>query len=451
MAMVTKTLIRDDLTPVSAYAALRAAQRGPTFLLESVVNGERWGRYSILGYRPRHQIRIAADAGDPLLVLAQRTPAFVPQVFANVATRFAQSQVGVFMYDLVHSMASIPTPEPLGDVVRLLEQPTVVVFDHWQQSLHLAAHDEAGLEQVIADLEQSVPLRRLSPPKPMQMPAGLNISMDDSAFAAMVERTKEYIAAGDVFQTVLSRTFTVPAANKDPLDVYRALRVLSPSPYMYLVDFPEEKGGDAWTVVGASPETLVRMEQGQITLRPLAGTRRRGRSEAEDEAFAQEMLHDEKERAEHVMLIDLARNDVGRVAKVGSVYLPKIMEIDRFSHVMHMVSEVRGQVRDGVSPWDVIRATFPAGTLSGAPKVRAMQIIAEQERSARGVYGGAVGYVDGAGNIDLAIAIRTIIFRNNMAEVRAGAGIVEGSDPKLEVMETHNKAKAGLAALAAVE
>jgi anthranilate synthase component I len=266
-----------------------------------------------------------------------------------------------------------------------------------------------------------------------------------------VGRAKEYIAAGDVFQVVLARRFSSPRGDADPFDVYRALRVLSPSPYLYFLDFAPTGSAPGVQIAGASPETMVRYAGGKMTLRPIAGTRPRGATEAEDEALAAELLADPKERAEHVMLIDLARNDVGRVSRAGSVELTANMVIERYSHVMHIVSEVTGRPRPEVTPGDVVRSAFPAGTLSGAPKVRAMQIIREIEPDARGVYGGAVGYAMPDGSLDFAIAIRTVVAEDGVFQVTAGAGIVEGSVPAMEAQETRNKAQAGLAAIRAAQ
>jgi anthranilate synthase component 1 len=265
-------------------------------------------------------------------------------------------------------------------------------------------------------------------------------SFDRAGFCAAVEKAKEHIRAGDIFQVVLSQRFRVPLGPTDIFDVYRAMRIINPSPYMYFLRLPDR------VVAGASPETLVRLEEGQAHVRPIAGTRHRGRNEAEDRAIEQELLADPKERAEHVMLVDLGRNDVGRISKAGSVQVTDRMIIERYSHVMHIVSNVVGELEPGRDALDVLRATFPAGTLSGAPKVRAMQIIDELEPERRGVYGGAVGYIGFDGNMDVAIAIRTIVARNGQMWLQAGAGIVEASDPDKEYEETVNKARAGLLA-----
>ncbi len=288
----------------------------------------------------------------------------------------------------------------------------------------------------------------LALPDRLKLPADVEVNVDDAQYAAMVRRAQEYIAAGDAFQIVLARSFSVPRAGRDPFDAYRAMRVLNPSPYMYFLDLPPGPGERARTqIAGASPETLVRLEGGTMTVRPLAGTRRRGATPEEDEALERELLADPKERAEHVMLIDLGRNDVGRVAETGSVHLVRRMEIERYSHVMHIVSEVTGRVPASTPPLEVLRAAFPAGTLSGAPKVRAMQIIRELEAAPRGIYGGAVGYVSRTGDLDFAIAIRTAVCRDDRFVVTAGAGIVEASDPASEAEETRTKARGVLCAI----
>jgi anthranilate synthase component 1 len=296
-------------------------------------------------------------------------------------------------------------------------------------------------------------LQPLPAPDPKAEPDAVHVSMDDATFMRNVARAKEYIAAGDAFQVVLARRFVSPMGSAEPLDVYRALRVLSPSPYLFFINFAESLVAPPLTIAGASPETLVRLQGGQMTLRPIAGTRPRGATPDEDRRLAAELLDDPKERAEHVMLIDLARNDVGRVCTPGSVKLTANMVVERFSHVMHIVSEVVGTPRPDVTAGDVIRSSFPAGTLSGAPKVRAMQIIRELEPDARGIYGGAVGYMmprgAASGDLDLAIAIRTVVCRDGQFEVTAGAGIVEASVPASEALETRNKARAGLAAIRA--
>jgi anthranilate synthase component 1 len=484
----TRTLVADALTPVRAYAALRAADpEGASFLLESVVGGERWGRYSILGYRPRYEAILDRDgwklrpgSGDPT---GRRTPSFsarpgdpiasagglfqaprgqqkVFQGDASMAARFAASHVGYLAWDIVHLIDKVPAgsdatwQKHFVPLARFLGGATVVVFDSLAQTVTIAAEDPADVERALVDLERSTALTHIAVPDRSRIPGDVTTDLDDDAYMDRVRRAKEYIAAGDAFQVVLSRTFSVPREGRDPFDVYRAMRLVNPSPYMYFLDLPpipsaSAGGAPRLSIAGASPETMVRLEDGTMTVRPLAGTRPRGKTAAEDLALEAELLADPKERAEHVMLIDLGRNDVGRVARVGSVELLRRMEIERYSHVMHIVSEVRGRVRADVPPLEVARAAFPAGTLSGAPKVRAMQIIRELEARPRGIYGGAVGWVGGSGDLDLAIAIRTMVCKGDTFEVTAGAGIVEGSDPKSEADETRNKARGVLCAIEA--
>jgi anthranilate synthase component 1 len=451
----TQTLVADSLTPVAAYAALRRADAGPSFLFESVVSGERWGRYSMLGYRPRREVLLNAPpvgqklaSGDPFADLAQQI-VLGGELEPDMAARFARAHVGYLAYDLVHFTTKVerwPEHQPLA---RLMSEATVVVFDNLRQTVTIASTEQADVERARHDLDRGATLRALDTPDPNAVPGDVDILMDDATYEAKAVRAKEYIAAGDAFQIQLGRTMVTSAGTTDPFDVYRALRMLSPSPYMYFVDFPEKDGIPSLQIAGASPETLVRVEDETVTVRPLAGTRRRGRTPAEDAALCAELLADPKELAEHVMLIDLARNDVGRIAQTGTVKVPVRVQVERFSHVMHIVSEVSGRVRPDLGPWDVIRAAFPAGTLTGTPKVRAMQIIRELEPRPRGVYGGAVGYVGPSRDLDLAIAIRTILCQKGQFEITAAAGIVEGSVPALEAKETRNKARAALAAIRA--
>lgn len=448
MPIFTKSLIVDGITPVGAYAVLRRDAGAGSFLLESVVPGERWGRYSILGYRPEVALDIRGQAGvDPFSELARLTASNAARE-ADIASRFAQAHVGLLAYDMVHYATPVPAwPGNSAPIARLVGKANVVVFDNLTHTATIAAHSSEELARAVAHLTQVPALPPMAPPDASALPPDIEVNTSDEAFSASVERSKEYIRAGDAFQIVIARTFSVPTDNADPFDVYRALRVLSPAPYMYLLELPGDGTIERTAIAGASPETLVRLENGKVTLRPIAGTRRRGRSEAEDAELAQEMLADPKERAEHVMLMDLARNDVGRVVEAGSVSLPQQMVVERFSHVMHIVSEVEGKLREGQGPWDVLRATFPAGTLSGAPKVRAMQLIRELEPRPRGAYGGAVGYVTADGELDFAIAIRTVVMRGGRFEVTAGAGIVADSAPELECLETRNKARAALASI----
>ncbi len=444
-----KVLVADGFTPVGAYAALRKNAGRGSFLLESVVGGERWGRYSILGYRPKSVVVLEGETGaDPFTRLAELVPAGGHDT-SDPAERFATAHVGLLAYDLVHFATKVPEwpKDAQGPLARLLGDCTVVVFDRLTHTLTIASTDEADLALAEADLARVTALPPIEPPDPQAQPEDLTLGMSDEEYSAAVEKCREYIRAGDAFQVVPGRTFSVPTDGADPFDVYRALRVLSPAPYMYLLELPAENNASAVAIAGASPETLVRVEGGKVYLRPIAGTRRRGRSDEEDRALAEEMMADPKERAEHVMLIDLARNDVGRIAATGTVRVPHQLFVEKYSHVMHIVSEVEGQVREGQGPWDVLRATFPAGTLSGAPKVRAMQIIRELEPRPRFAYGGAIGYVTRGSDLDFAIGIRTVIMRDGRFEVTAGAGVVADSDPRLECKETRNKARAALAAV----
>ena len=448
--MYTKTLVVDGITPVGAYAALRASAGRGSFLLESVVPGERWGRYSILGYRPKsHVVVRPSGTEDPFSQLARLVPTG-GEPEPDVARRFARSHVGMVAYDAVHYTTKVePWPDTGAPLARLVGNATVVVFDNLEHSATIAASDQGDVDRAETDLRAVGSLAPLAPPDPTALPSDVEVSMSDEDYGRVVVAAKEYILAGDIFQVVPARTFSTPVGRADPFDVYRALRVLSPAPYMYLLEFPATDDAPPVAIAGASPETLVRVEGRKIFVRPIAGTRRRGRTPDEDEALAQEMLADPKELAEHVMLIDLARNDVGRVAETGTVTLPINMQVERFSHVMHIVSEVEGLLGPVHDSWDVLRATFPAGTLSGAPKVRAMQIIRELEGRPRGAYGGAIGYATPSSDLDFAIAIRTVVMNEGRFEVTAGAGIVADSVPRLEAKETRNKARAALAAIEA--
>jgi anthranilate synthase component 1 len=468
--VTTLTFVADTMTPVHAYAALRrAAGESASFLLESVVGGERWGRYSIIGYDPKHEItlqpsghwvgprglphgmRSTDNAKDPLEAARSLFEGTLdPAELRHPAARFAQSYVGYLGWDIVHAIDKVPGwgARITAPLARFFGGATIVVFDGLSHTVTIAADDPSDIERTRSHLDRTPPLPVLPLPDRSRLPAGIDIDMDDAAYAAMVRRGKEYIAAGDAFQVVLARQFVVPRAGRDPFDAYRAMRVLSPSPYMYFLDLPPGPGERSRTqIAGASPETLVRLEDRVMTVRPLAGTRPRGATTEEDESLARDLLADPKERAEHVMLIDLGRNDVGRVAETGTVKLPRRMEIERYSHVMHIMSEVTGRVPPSTPPLEVLRAAFPAGTLSGAPKVRAMQIIRELEAAPRSIYGGAVGYVSKTGDLDFAIAIRTAVCKDDVFTVTAGAGIVEGSHPQAEADETRNKARAVLCAI----
>lgn len=474
MTIHARTVVADGLTPVAAYAALRAADpEGASFLFESVEAGQRWGRLSILGYRPRYELvlrrgrwtaharragveppRVDAATGDPFAPLEPLFRTAAPPADVPEHARLASAHVGFFAWDVVHALERVPPPPGLAEAdepaARFLGGSVTIVFDQLRQTMTVLAADARDVDHAIEDLRAAPPLRTIAPPDRGRLPDGVVEELDDEAFGRLVLRSKEFIASGDVFQLVLGRKFTVPREGRDPFDVYRAMRLLNPSPYMYFLDLPALEGETGrLRIAGASPETMVRLEDGTVTVRPIAGTRPRGATDAEDARLEAELAADPKERAEHVMLIDLGRNDVGRVAEIGSVRLSRTMELERYSHVIHIVSEVQGRVRAGTPPLDVLRAAFPAGTLSGAPKVRAMQIISELEGRPRGLYGGAIGYATSDGSLDFAIAIRTAVCRGESFVVTAGAGLVDDSDPRAEAQETRNKARAVLCAIEA--
>jgi anthranilate synthase component 1 len=478
LCFVYREVLADSDTPVSAYAKLG---RGPySFLLESVVGGEKWAAYSFVGVKPRAVIRARGERVEVLrpdgagfrVAEEVRTAAplsYVDDFLAALAPavppglpRFFGGAVGWLGYDIVRTFEKLPNvrPDDLGlPEICFAITDTVVIFDNLRGTLKVVAAvdvadakaDEAlgvayddACARIDAVLERLArpgsPLRPLDPTPAAVVPSPRAVTARET-YQDGVTRIQEYIRAGDAFQVVYSQRFEVPRGEVDPFDVYRALRVTNPSPYMFHLEFPEA------VVTGASPECLVRAEAGEVEVRPLAGTRKRGATPEEDVALADELAADPKERAEHVMLIDLGRNDVGRVSAPGSVRVDEIMKIERYSHVMHISSHVRGKLRAGVRASDVIRAAFPAGTLSGAPKIRAMEIIEELEPSRRGIYGGAVGYISYSGNVDLAIAIRTLVTKNDTIHVQAGAGIVADSRPEAEHQECVNKARAVLSAV----
>ncbi len=466
---VWRSIAADLDTPLSVY--LKLADGPNAFLLESVQGGENWGRYSIIGLPCRRSWRASGrrleklDFGrvverlndvDPLDVLADvigRTSS--PRL--DELPGFTGGLVGYFGYETVALLEPrldfSAKPDELGvPEILLLEAEELAVFDNLAGRLNLIVNADPAepdaWQRAQRRLEQLAHRLRCGSPG---YPPAMNLLIPGEAdyrcdfgqkdFMAAVQRIKDYILAGDVMQVVLSQRMSVDLAAR-PLDVYRALRSLNPSPYMYFFDF-----GD-FQVVGASPEVLVRVQGGQAMVRPIAGTRPRGKTPAEDRALEAELKADPKELAEHLMLIDLGRNDIGRIAETGSVELTDQMVIERYSHVMHLVSEVHGRVANDASAVDVLKATFPAGTLSGAPKVRAMEIIAELEPVRRGIYAGAVGYLDWHGEADLAIAIRTALVQGGTLHVQAGAGIVADSDPAKEWEETLNKGRALIRAVA---
>jgi anthranilate synthase component 1 len=465
---VYRRLLADLETPMSVY--LKLAQSGtPSFLLESVEGGEQLGRYSFLGVNPRGLVRVKngfltrtwdgvtetrplADGEDPLHVVEAEfnrvSPVHIPGL-----PRLVGGAVGYLSYDIVRYFERLPESAPdeldVPEAAFMLPD-SLVIFDHVKRQLIVMAnaHNTGDADAAYQDA-----IRRIDricsalgrPLPPMDEPKGQGgqtprSNVTQQEFEDRVRRAKDYIAAGDAFQIVLSQRLTLETS-ASPIMIYRALRATNPSPYMFFLSF-----GD-FTLMGASPEMLVRCEDGIATNRPLAGTRPRGKDEAEDKALADELLADPKERAEHVMLVDLGRNDLGRVCDYGTVKVTDMMRVERYSHVMHIVSQVQGRVRPDMRAFELLRATFPAGTLSGAPKVRAMEIIEELEDLRRGPYGGAVGYFSYDGSMDMCITIRALLMRDQTVTLQAGAGIVADSDPTKEFEETHNKARALTAAI----
>ncbi len=479
---VYRQLVGDTLTPVSAFCTIQEGDW--SFLFESVVGGERVGRYSFLGSGPllrfqafnrrvviHEPARGAARRGawavrelehaDPLLLLEQTLSAYRAPHVAGLP-RFCGGAVGYAGYDTVRYVERLPNPPPddraLPDLCFAFYD-RMVIFDHITKTIAVVAHartdtgdpqtayrDACGrvdrlverLQQGVADLQ----LTDIAPIGEVHLPYQSNFG--PGAYEAAVETCKEYIRAGDIFQVVLSQRL-IAETRARPFDIYRTLRVVNPSPFMFYL-----RTGPL-CLVGSSPEIMCRVEGDRVTIRPLAGTRRRGRTEEEDDRLAAELLADPKERAEHIMLVDLGRNDVGRVARYGTVQLNDVMTVERYSHVMHICSSVTGRLREGKSAFDALRACLPAGTLSGAPKVRAMEIIDELEPCRRGPYGGAVGYVDFSGNMDTCIALRTMVLKGQTAYLQAGAGIVADSVPQTEREETLNKAMGLLRALEIAE
>jgi anthranilate synthase component 1 len=473
-------VVADTLTPVACFA--NVVGDGEGFLLESVEGGERWGRYSFVGRRPLATLtargRVVQATG--LLGLGRSDDGILAAV-EDLVARFRSPSlaglpplhgglVGCLGYDVVREVERLPDPPP--DDLGHPDASLVVIgqfcaFDHWRQRIVLidnvvvpqseegtvdpeaagAAYDAActRLHELAADCArpQQGAGDMVAVPPPGLEKAESARTMTSEEYMAAIEAAKEYIVAGDIFQVVLSQRYDLEL-EADPYDVYRALRLLNPSPYMYFLRFTEV------TVVGASPEPMVRLRDGIVTSRPIAGSRPRGENEQHDRLLEGELAEDPKELAEHIMLVDLARNDVGRVVRFGTETVDELMTIERYSHIMHITSQVTGELSEGKSPIDVLRATLPAGTLSGAPKVRAMEIIDELEPTKRGIYGGVVGYIDFSGNLDTAIAIRTMVVTpDGRASVQAGAGIVADSDPRSEDEECANKAGALLVAVTA--
>jgi anthranilate synthase component 1 len=450
-------------TPVSAY--LKVARGRHSFLLESVEGGERLARYSFIGTEPYRVLRTGERAaanetpGDPLLHIEDELRRLKPVAIAGLP-RFHGGAVGYMAYECARYYERLPVPEadPQGIPEAIfLFTDTLLVFDHLQHAIKVVSHArldgdiEASYRQATWKIEELVrrleqPLSRL-PYEPLAgepVDATVRSNNTREAFCAKVERAKEYIYKGDTYQIQVSQRFERRTA-AHPFEVYRALRRVNPSPYMYYLEL-----GDL-QVVGASPEMLIRVEDGVIETHPIAGTRRRGRDAEDEQRMAEELQSSEKERAEHIMLVDLARNDLGRVCTPGSVRVTSLMAIERYSHVMHMVSHVVGTLRPDVTTYDALRAYFPHGTVTGAPKIRTMEIIAELEGERRGGYGGCVGYFDMSGNCDTALAIRTIWMKDGVAYVQAAGGVVYDSTPEEEYLESQNKARAMLRAIELAE
>ncbi len=462
---VVREILADMDTPVSLFRRIDDGR--VSFLFESVEGGEKWGRYSFIGtgsravFRARgrqvewsigDRIERTQSPGDPLELLRELLARLQPVHLDGVELpRFLGGAVGMVSYDWVRFVERIPDANPdevgMPDLWFVLPE-TIIVYDNVRKHASIVRYvelepedDAAALyEEAVEKLDRTVAqLRRPLPQEPrfppIRAPMDLQRSMSREEFHEIVKRAKEYIEAGDIFQVVLSQQFRIPL-QVDPFTIYRHLRVINPSPYLFFLRC------EGPVLIGSSPEILVRLEDGRIDLRPIAGTRPRGHTPEEDAALEAELLADPKERAEHLMLVDLGRNDVGRVAEIGSVAVNEYAVIERYSHVMHIVSNVQARLREGLDWLDLLRATFPAGTLSGAPKVRAMEIIDELETLRRGPYGGCVGYVDYSGNMDTAIAIRTLLVNEGEIFLRAGAGVVADSDPESEFQETVNKGRA---------
>jgi anthranilate synthase component 1 len=470
---VYREILADLETPVSAYLKIVGRSRH-SYLLESIEGGEKWARYSFLGSDPSRilsagtegillesdgRTRKMADSGDPLSCLKEILSAYHP-VSLPALPRFCGGAVGFLSYDMVRHFEKLPDRGrpglPLPDLCFMVTD-TLLIFDRVTQTIKVVSHartDRGPLKRCYEEAVRKIDriIRRLSgarllrsvPGRPRAKKIAFSANMTRQDFERSVLRAKEYIRAGDIFQAVLSQRFSTKV-RCDPFESYRALRLINPSPYMYHL-----RAADL-ALAGASPELLVRCEEGRVEVRPIAGTRPRGRTEEEEERLVEELLSDPKERAEHIMLVDLGRNDVGRVAAAGSVRADHLMSVEKYSHVTHLVSHVSGELAPRLDAFDALRACFPAGTVTGAPKIRAMEIIEELEPVRRGPYAGAVGYVSFSGNMDMCINIRSITFHGGRAYIQAGAGIVADSDPEREYDETVRKARAMLSAIERAE
>ncbi len=449
-------------TPLSAFRKIDDGKS--SFLLESVEGGEKWGRYSFLGSGPSHLFRSKGEefeilengkvlrkgtAGDPLLALEDFMKGYRP-VRHDSLPRFSGGAVGYLSYDVVRSLETLPNQlQEEFDIYdsSLMITDTVLAFDNLKKKIKVIIHvfldgrqsvEEAyqeaqgKIQSIIGRLQRYTPF---SPGRKAFPPSPLRSNFSKGNYMKAVEKAKEYIQAGDVIQVVPSQRFSTEI-QCEPFDIYRALRSINPSPYLFYLKM------NGMVLMGSSPEVMVRLEGNRVELRPIAGTRRRGETREEDLALEKDLLADEKEKAEHIMLVDLGRNDVGRVSEIGSVKVTELMAVEKYSHVMHIVSNVRGTLAQGKNGFDVLRATFPAGTVSGAPKIRAMEIIEELEPFRRGFYAGAVGYFSFEGNMDTCITIRSILVKDGKAHVQAGGGVVADSDPEKEYEETLHKARA---------
>ena len=469
---ITREVLADLETPLSVY--LKLAFGSNSYLFESVQGGEKWGRYSLIGLQTSTVLKLYGNRleiirdGKPMVARMTDDPLAEVERFRNLFSmpdlpdlpRFTGGLVGYFGYDTVRyvepRLAKSAPPDQLGTPdVLLMASDEVAVFDNLSGTIMLVVHADAKDPNALADAEIRLDEleAKLAQPKPDLPPMNMDSDgLAEDAFVSSfgkdnykraVDTVKQYTLSGDVMQVVPSQRFSAPF-EEAPINLYRALRRLNPSPYMYFLDLED------FYIVGSSPEVLARLEDEQVTVRPIAGTRRRGETAVDDQLLENEMLADPKEIAEHLMLIDLGRNDVGRISQPGSVEVTEKMVVERYSHVMHITSNVVGQVNAGMNAIDVLKATLPAGTLSGAPKIRAMEIIDELEPVKRNIYGGAVGYIGWNGNMDMAIAIRTAIIKDKMLHVQAGGGVVADSVPELEWEETMNKARAVMRAAAMV-
>ena len=472
---IYREIMADLETPVSAFVKIAGGR--PGFILESIEGGQRLARYSFIGAGPLATLTLSAGIAtverldgteqtpydDPLLPLEALLSPY-RGLSAPGLPRFLGGAVGYLSYEAVRAFEPRVGTAPGAGLGlpdgRFMLVDGLLVFDHLERTIKVVSHvlvdagktleqayrdAEARIDELVALLRGPAPdLPRGDRPDPRPAVDRCRPNTTAERYHEIVERAKEYIAAGDIFQVVLSQRVDVPTP-AHPFTIYRALRTINPSPYMFYVDFLDHQ------IVGASPELLVRLEGRTVSNHPIAGTRPRGSSPEHDDALAEELLADAKERAEHIMLVDLGRNDIGRVATPGTVHVPRLMEIERYSHVMHIVSNVEGELTEGLAGLDALRACFPAGTVSGAPKVRAMEIIAELETDRRGPYAGAVGYVDFSGGMDTAIALRTMVVRDGVASMQAGGGIVADSTPEGEYAESHHKMRALLRAIELAE